>query len=93
MKARVATFEVRSPDGAELEAFRAFLSDQPGLRGAFQMSDPQTGEALSVTVWDEDAFEAAQQNVRTYAETRPPVGMPQPVKVAVYEVDWSAGRD
>jgi heme-degrading monooxygenase HmoA len=41
---------------------RAFLAARPGFCGGYHLLEPQTGHALSVTLWqDEDALAAAER--------------------------------
>jgi hypothetical protein len=94
MKARVATFaQVPEGNSEGLEAFRRILASQEGLVAAYHVKDPQSGEGLSITLWDDDAFDSAQDRIRSQSGGAPPAGMSPPEKVAVYEVEWSVARD
>jgi heme-degrading monooxygenase HmoA len=39
-------------DSEGAKAFRAWMKEQPGLRAAYQVRDPDTGRTLSISIWD-----------------------------------------
>jgi heme-degrading monooxygenase HmoA len=53
MVCRVATFDKKPEVNAEtLRAFRAWMKEQPGFRAAYHVQEPQTGRALSISLWE-----------------------------------------
>ena len=62
------------PPGLDPEyvaAHRAFIAEQPGFCGGYHLFDPETGRALSLTMWaDRDALAAAQDAQRDPAACR-----------------------
>ena len=45
---------------------RAFIAEQPGFCGGYHLIEPETGRALSLTIWrDERALSAAQHAQRS----------------------------
>ncbi len=52
-------------DSEYVAAHRAFIAEQPGFCGGYHLFDPETGRALSLTMWaDRDALAAAQDAQR-----------------------------
>jgi hypothetical protein len=82
MVIRIATF-ARKPDVSDekIDAFRAWMKQQPGLRAAWHAHDGKTGKVASISVWDDMASLVAMKD-RT-----PPGGAMglKPDEVTIYD--------
>jgi len=84
MLVRITSFASR-PDVApeRVESFRRWLSEQPGFVQGWHVTDPQTGEHVSVSVWtDRESLAALRERV-------PPGGRMglSPDRCVTYEVE------
>ena len=61
MIARVAEHEDIPADADEeyVARFRSLIASQPGFRGGYHLIEPESGRALSVTLWDDGESLAA----------------------------------
>ena len=81
------------PPGLDPEyvaAHRAFIAEQPGFCGGYHLLDPESGRALSLTMWaDRDALAAAQDAQRD-SSTVPDGRISRHTRPAVRVVDVAA---
>ena len=71
MIARLSEHNQQSPDPDPGQVTRqhAWLAAQPGFCGGYDLFEPGTGHALSITMWqDDDALAAADRIPRPEAE-------------------------
>ena len=93
MHARVTTFRSK-PDIADgplrpaiRQRIQSLWSDLPGIVGFIDLVDRETGEALTISIWeDRAALVASEEVARRHREGAAEDGAEQVVAVATYEV-------
>jgi hypothetical protein len=67
---------------AEAESFRAWARSQPGFVDGWHAADPETGRAVSITIWESEAHLLA---LKDKVPPGGPIGM-KPVQVEIFPV-------
>jgi heme-degrading monooxygenase HmoA len=52
-------------DPTYIARYRAWIAEQPGFCGGYHLLDPQTGHALSLTMWENDDELAAAERAQS----------------------------